>query len=87
MQSRHDEKGGDGMSISASSVTLAAWSSSSVKPNTGWPGAGVFEHRVAGCRGVRALAGLSTAALESLSTVKAEHTRVFRGFRSGWSTR
>ena len=28
MQSRHDEKGGDGMSISASSVTLAAWSSS-----------------------------------------------------------
>ena len=82
MQSRHDEKGGDGMSISASSVTLAAWSSSSVKPNTGWPGAGVF-----GRRGVRALAGLSTAALESLSTVKAEHTRVFCGFRSGWSTR
>ena len=28
MRSRHDEKGGDGMSISASSVTLAAWSSS-----------------------------------------------------------
>ena len=28
MQSRHDEKGGDGMSISASSVTLAAWSRS-----------------------------------------------------------
>ena len=26
--SRHDEKGGDGMSIAASSVTLAAWSSS-----------------------------------------------------------
>ena len=42
MQSRHDEKGGDGMSISASSVTLAAWSSSWVKSDAGWPGAGVF---------------------------------------------
>ena len=31
MPSRHDEKGGDGMSISASSVTLAAWFRSSVK--------------------------------------------------------
>ena len=30
------------MSISASSVTLAAWSSSSVKSGAGWPGAGVF---------------------------------------------
>ena len=39
--SRHDEKGGDGMSISASSVTLAAWSSSPVKPNTGARKAGV----------------------------------------------
>ena len=28
------------MSISASSVTLAAWSSSSVKSDAGWPGAG-----------------------------------------------
>ena len=30
------------MSISASSVTLAAWSGSSVKSGAGWPGAGVF---------------------------------------------
>ena len=30
------------MSIFASSVTLAAWSSSSVKSDAGWPGAGVF---------------------------------------------
>ena len=36
MPSRHDEKGGDGMSISASSVTLAAWSRSSVKSGAGW---------------------------------------------------
>ena len=50
MQSRHDEKGGDGMSISASSVTLAAWSSSSVKSGAGWPGAGVFGKRVFGVR-------------------------------------
>ena len=42
MPSRDDEKGGDGMSISASSVTLAASSSSSVKSDAGWPGAGVF---------------------------------------------
>ena len=34
MPSRHDEKGGDGMSISASSVTLAAWSRS-VKSGAG----------------------------------------------------
>ena len=33
--SRDDEKGGYGMSISASSVTLAAWSSSPATPNTG----------------------------------------------------
>ena len=64
------------MSISASSVTLAAWSSSSVKSDAGGSGSGCS-----------ALAVLSAAALESLSTVKAEHTRVFRGFRSGWSTR
>ena len=39
MPSRQDEKGGDGISISASSVTLAAWSSSSVKSDAGgWPG-------------------------------------------------
>ena len=39
MPSRHDEKAGDGMSISASSVTLAAWSSSSVGKQIGhqWP--------------------------------------------------
>ena len=46
MPSRHDEKGGDGMSISASSVTLAAWSSSSVKSNTGPTGTGVFGARM-----------------------------------------
>ena len=40
MPSRHDEKGGDGMSISASSVTLAAWSSSSVKSDAGGSGSG-----------------------------------------------
>ena len=33
--SRHDQKGGDGMSISAFSVTLAAWSSSWVKSDAG----------------------------------------------------
>ena len=35
MPSRHDEKGGDGHSIAASSVTLAAWSSSWVKSDAG----------------------------------------------------
>ena len=38
MSSRQDQKGGDGMSISASSVTLAACSRSSVKSDAGWPG-------------------------------------------------
>ena len=40
MPSRHDEKGGDGHSISAFSVTLAAWSSSSVKSDAGGSGSG-----------------------------------------------
>ena len=35
MPSRHDEKGGDGMSIAASSVTLAVWSRSSVGISSG----------------------------------------------------
>ena len=47
MPSRHDEKGGDGMSIAASSVTLAVWSRSWVKSGAGWPGAGVFGVRTA----------------------------------------
>ena len=42
MLSRHDEKGGDGMSISASSVTLISGFSSPVKSDAGWPEAGVF---------------------------------------------
>ena len=38
------------MSISASSVTLAAWSSSSVKSDAGWPEAGVFgAGMISGC--------------------------------------
>ena len=40
------------MSISASSVTLAAWSSSSVKSDAGWPGAGVFGARMISGGGV-----------------------------------
>ena len=35
MPSRHDEKGGDGMSIAASSVTLISAFSSPATPNTG----------------------------------------------------
>ena len=40
MRSRHDEKGGDGMSISASSVTLISGFSSPVKSGAGWPASG-----------------------------------------------
>ena len=47
MPSRHDEKGGDGMSISASSVTLAAWSRSWVKSDAGGLGKRVFGVRTA----------------------------------------
>ena len=47
MPSRHDQKGGDGMSISASSVTLAAWSRSSVKSGAGGLGKRVFGVRTA----------------------------------------
>ena len=47
------------MSISASSVTLVAGSSSSVKSDAGWPGAGVFGARMISGGGHRSRSALA----------------------------